>query len=252
MERPQAVQDQRQGEAGRNGDRGTSGPAVFDAVNDGSRRAECQATGGGQVPGQDQHDSLTVILTRLAHDPGRERVAIADMLELMRGRAYGALLLIFAFPNILPSPPGLAGVLGLPLVFLSAQMMLGRDPWLPDFIAKRSMQRGVFAAMVDRIAPWLRRAESLMHPRLEFMATPAAQRGLGLVCLTLAVALALPVPFANLAPAAALSVLGLGILQRDGLWIGLGLAGALIALAWVAGLGYAVFRSLLFVVQNAL
>ncbi len=195
--------------------------------------------------------NLIEVLRHLADDPARERVAIADMLEIMRSRAFGALLLIFAFPNILPSPPGLAGVLGLPLIFLSTQMLLGRDPWLPHFIAKRSMQRDYFAAMVTKITPWLQRAQSLMHPRIAALSGPAAQRGLGLVCLILAVALALPVPFANLAPAAAITVLGLGILQRDGLWIGLGLLGAVVALAWVAGLGYAMFRSTVFVIDNA-
>ncbi|WP_157970939.1 exopolysaccharide biosynthesis protein [Pseudogemmobacter bohemicus] len=194
---------------------------------------------------------LSTILAALANDESRERVAIGDMLDIMRARAFGALLLIFAFPNILPSPPGLAGVLGLPLIFLATQMMLGQAPWLPDFIAKRSMSRAVFASMVAKIDPWIRRAESLMHPRLEVLASPGAQRVLGLVCLILAIALALPVPFANLAPAAAISVIGLGILQRDGLWIALGLVGAAIALAWVAGLGYALFQSLVFVVNNA-
>lgn len=191
------------------------------------------------------------MLTALAEDHSRERVAIGDMLDMMRSRAFGALLLIFAFPNILPSPPGLAGVLGLPLIFLAAQMMLGQAPWLPQFIAKRSMSREVFATMVTKILPWIRRAESLMHPRFEAMAGARAQRVLGLICLILAIALALPVPFANLAPAAAISVIGLGILQRDGLWIGIGLVGAAGALAWVAGLGYALLRSLIFVVDNA-
>lgn len=194
---------------------------------------------------------LSSILSDLAENPARERIAIADMLETMRSRAFGALLLIFAFPNILPSPPGLAGILGLPLVFLSVQMVLGREPWLPQIIAKRSMRREFFAAMVERIAPWLARAEGLMHARLEFMAGDLAQRLLGLVCLTLALALALPIPFANLAPSAAICLIGLGILERDGLWIGIGLMASAGALVYVAGLGYALVKSALFVLQNA-
>lgn len=194
---------------------------------------------------------LTEILLRLAEDPSKDRIAIADMLETMRTRAFGALLLIFAFPNILPSPPGLAGVLGMPLMFLSAQMMLGVEPWLPGFIARRSMPRSAFAAMVARIVPWLARAERLLKARLKPLAWPLSQRLIGAVCLILSLALALPIPFANLAPSAAICLIGLGVLERDGVWIILGLIAAVGALIYVTGLGYALVMSALFVIGNA-
>lgn len=194
---------------------------------------------------------LTEILTALAEEPGRDRVAIADMLETMRSRAFGALLLIFAFPNILPSPPGLAGVLGLPLIFLSTQMMLGIQPWLPNFIARQSMPRATFAGMVARINPWLERAERLLKARLQPLAWPVSQRVIGGLCLVLSIALALPIPFANMAPSVAICLIGLGVLERDGLWILLGLAAASGALVYVAGLGYALLKSALFVLSGA-
>ncbi len=194
---------------------------------------------------------LSDILSALAEDVSRDRVAIADMLETMRGRAFGALLMIFAFPNILPSPPGLAGILGLPLMFLSAQMMLGMRPWLPAFIARRSMPRSAFAAMVVRVNPWLERAERLLKSRLRLLASPLAQRGIGALCLILAIALALPIPFANLAPALAICLIGLGVLERDGLWIVIGFLAAAGALLYVAGLGYALVKTAIFVIGNA-
>lgn len=194
---------------------------------------------------------LTEFLGQLAADESRERIAIADMLEAMRSRAFGALLLIFAFPNILPSPPGLAGVLGLPLIFLSTQMMLGMQPWLPGFIARRSMPRSTFAGMVARVTPWLARAERLLKARLKPLAWPVSQRVIGALCLILSIALALPIPFANLAPAVAICLIGLGVLERDGLWIILGVVAAAGALIYVAGLGYALVKSAIFVIGNA-
>lgn len=194
---------------------------------------------------------LSQILSDLAGDDSRARISVADMLETMRARAFGALLMIFAFPNILPTPPGTAGILGLPLIFLSAQMMLGLDPWLPGIIARRSMARSTFQGLVTRITPWLARAERLMRARLSALAEPAAQRALGALCLIVSVALALPVPFANMAPSIALCIIGLGVLERDGLWIILGVIAALASLAYVAGLGYAVVKSAVFVLMNA-
>jgi hypothetical protein len=204
------------------------------------------------LPGESRRPPrLTEFLGQLAADESRDRIAIADMLEAMRSRAFGALLLIFAFPNILPSPPGLAGVLGLPLMFLSTQMMLGMQPWLPGFIARRSMPRVTFANMVTRITPWLARAERLLKARLKPLAWPASQRVIGAICLILSVALALPIPFANLAPSVAICLIGLGVLERDGLWIILGVLAATGALIYVAGLGYALVKSVLFLIGNA-
>lgn len=194
---------------------------------------------------------LSEILTTLAGDESRERISVHDMVETMRARAFGALLLIFAFPNILPTPPGTAGILGLPLLFLSAQMMLGLDPWLPGFIARRSMARGTFQALVERITPWLLRAERLLKARMELLAHPRAQRLLGALCLTVSVALVLPVPFANLVPSVALCIIGLGVLERDGLWIVLGVLAAFGSLVYVAGLAYALVKSAVFVLMNA-
>jgi hypothetical protein len=152
----------------------------------------------------------------------------------MHKRAFGALLLIFAIPNALPAIPGTSGILGLPLLFLSAQMMLGRAPWLPKFISLRSMPRDDFANLVERINPWLEWADRFTSPRFQMLSEPAAQRLIGAFCLLLSVVLALPVPFVNMLPGAALCLIGLGVLEKDGLWMTGGIALGLVALAVAA------------------
>lgn len=194
---------------------------------------------------------LSVILQDLSADTARERVSLGELMDAMEGRAYGALLLIFAFPNILPSPPGLAAVLGLPLIVLSFGMMFGRAPWLPSFIRNRSVPRDAFAAVFTRAAPWVERAERLLRHRLPMLTWGIAQQGLGLVCLILAVLLSLPIPFGNMAPSIAICLIGLGVLERDGVWVLAGLLAATGAAAWVIGLGYALVKSAIFVVMNA-
>jgi hypothetical protein len=194
---------------------------------------------------------LSEILMQLAADTGRERVAIGELKEALQGRAFGALMLIFAFPNILPSPPGLAGILGLPLVFLSAQMMAGRPPWLPQFIANRSMPRSSFAAVFDRAAPWVARAERMLRHRLAFLTWGPSQQALGAVCLMLSLLLMLPVPFGNMAPSIAICLIALGVLERDGVWVIAGLVASIGATIWVVGLGYALIKSAIFVLLNA-
>ena len=196
-------------------------------------------------------ERLSEMLTRIANDPSRDRISVGDLLDVMNLRAFGALILIFGFPNMLPAPPGLAGVLGLPLIFLSFQMMLGRLPYLPKFITRQSTSREAYRAIVERAAPWLARAERLLKQRLSLLTSPVFERFLGLVCLILSLVLVLPIPFGNMLPAFALCVIALGLLERDGLWVLAGLTLACAALAIVGGIAYAVVKSAVFVLLNA-
>lgn len=194
---------------------------------------------------------MSEILRDIAAETGPDRITVADLLTAMEGRAFGALLLLFAFPNILPSPPGLAAILGLPLIYLASQLMLGRSPWLPNFIANRSISRVSFASVIVRATPWIARAERMLATRLHILAGPVAQRLLGAVCLLLSLILVLPIPFGNMLPSLAICIIALGMLERDGAWILGGLVSAVVAAGVVGGLAYGLVKSAIFVLMNA-
>lgn len=209
------------------------------------------ADGSAPVPvGASHKRPLSALLREIADDSTRERVSVGDLLAALRDRALGPLLFVFAFPNALPLPPGSSSVLGAPLLFLAAQLALGRPPWLPRLITARSMTRADFAVLVDRIAPWLARAERLLRPRLSVLAAPPFEYVVGLVCLALAVILVLPIPLGNMLPALAITVLALGILERDGVWVLAGLAIAVLAVSVVWGVLYAMVEGALFVLRR--
>ena len=181
-------------------------------------------------------------LSALADDPRRERIYLSDLLEALGEGALTALMLVFALPNALPAPPGTSAVLGLPLLFLTAQLMIGRPTWLPALIARRSVSRDHFATLMRRTTPWLARAERLLHPRLAPFTGPLAMRLVGALCLVLALVLFLPIPFGNIPPAIAISAVALGLLARDGAWVLAGSAIGIAALAIAWGVIVAVLR----------
>ncbi|RCW22080.1 hypothetical protein DFR48_109194 [Ciceribacter lividus] len=195
---------------------------------------------------------LSEILSGLATDEGRPRISVADIFQAMGDRAFGALILIFALPNIVPTPPGTSALTGTPLVFLAAQLMLGQKPWLPRIIADRSMTRQDFASIVTRVTPWLAKAERMLRPRLGFLIYPPAEYLIGFVCLVLAVILALPVPLGNILPAIAICFFSFGILERDGICVLIGTAVAGIAGVVVAGVVYALIKGFLLLLQATL
>jgi len=193
---------------------------------------------------------LSEILTQIAADGTRPRISVGDLLAAMHDRAIGALIFVFAFPNTVPLPPGVSSILGAPLLFLTAQLALGRNPWLPQFIANRSMERTHFAAVVRHLVPWLARAERLLRPRIGMLTLPPFEYFIGAICLLLSIILFLPIPMGNMPPAIAICLFALGILERDGLWAIAGFAAAVAAVALVWGVLFALFRSALFILER--
>lgn len=203
------------------------------------------------APPRARNKTLSHELSAIAADPARDAIAVNDLIILLGGRGRAGLILLFALPNVLPAPPGMSGVLGLPLLYLCFQMMLGRVPWLPKFIGHRSIQRDRFALLMDTAAPWLARAERLLRPRLSWVVNHRAERVIGAFCLLLAAVLALPIPLGNMLPALAISLIALGILERDGLWVLIGTVTGIASLFIVAGVVYALIKSTIFLLFNA-
>ena len=157
------------------------------------------------------------VLSDLAGQPS-PAISIGDVLDAFGDRAFGALMLLFAAPNMLPLPPGLSAVLGAPLLFVTAQLMLGRPTlWMPRFICRQCIRRDFFALLTTKLSPVLQRAERILRPRLPLLLHPVNERIVGAACLLLAIILFLPIPFGNIPPAWAIAAFALGILERDGL-----------------------------------
>ena len=193
---------------------------------------------------------LSDMLNRIANDESRDRIAIGDLLNVMQERAFGPLLLIFSLPNVLPTPPGTSAVLGAPLIFLTLQLALGRDPWLPRIIADRSIARTDFAKFIGRAMPWLAKAERLLRPRLGIFAHPPAEYVVGLMTFILAVVLVLPIPLGNMLPALAICMLALGILERDGVWVIAGMIVGAASLVVVSGVIWAFVKAGLYLLHS--
>ena len=92
----------------------------------------------------------------------------------------------------------------------------------------------------------------LLRPRAVALSQPPMEYLVGLVCLLLAVVLVLPVPLGNMLPALAISLLALGILERDGLWILAGLVAAAVSAVVVSGVVYAAVKAAVFFFREVL
>lgn len=168
-----------------------------------------------------------------------DRISIGELLDGLGDRAFGILLLLFALPTILPAPPGLSAITGMPIILFSVQMMLGSPhPWLPRFLRNRSFLRSDLMNILHKAEPWLRRIERISRPRLLGVVEGVQERVTGLVIFILSVILVLPIPLGNIFPSIAIGMMALAQMERDGatMIVGYltGVASAIIALGSVA------------------
>lgn len=195
-------------------------------------------------------ERLSQLLPRLAEGES-ERLTIADLLHRMENRAHTALLILFALPNTLPSIPGTSAITGIPLVYLALQLALGRPPWLPGFIARRSFSRQGLAAVLERAKPWLERGERYLHPRLMGLTTKRMERVVGVAMLLMAIAVLLPIPLGNMLPSLAIIFLALGLMEEDGIWVIAGFATMVIGVVVFSTVLWGLFKAAVFVFLGA-
>jgi hypothetical protein len=184
------------------------------------------------------------VLSDLAGRPS-PAISIGHVLDAFGDRAFGALMLLFAAPNVLPLPPGMSAVLGAPLLFVTAQLMLGRPTlWMPRFICERSISRDFFALLTAKLSPLLHRAERFLQPQLTILLRSLPERIIAAACLLLAIILFLPIPFGNIPPAFAIAAFALGILERDGLATLVGWLAAIGSLLILAAISSAIIAGI--------
>ena len=156
----------------------------------------------------------------------RERVTVGEIVGALGDRGLGVLIAIFAIPNMLPAavPFGNVVVGIFPLIF-AVHLACGLDRlMLPAFIANRSISAKSLRTLVPRIADVLSWFERLLKPRFPGVTGPYIERTVGVVCVVLALITMVPIPFAHNLPALALVLIGLGLIERDGLAILIGAA----------------------------
>ncbi len=89
-----------------------------------------------------------------------------------------------------------------------------------DWVRRLARKRPNGASLLNLV----RGVERLTRPRLPFLTGEVADTITGLVCVLMAVVMALPIPFGDTLPGLALVLFALGMMQRDGLAVLLGAA----------------------------
>jgi hypothetical protein len=165
-----------------------------------------------------------------------DKVTVREILDALDSRSFGLAVLLFALPSVVPMPPGIPTIVGICLLIVSFQMVIGQpELWLPGILSKRTFDRQSLVKAFEGLAPKLQTIERVMKPRLLFMTGRVGSVLIGIVVLIMAIVLILPLPpGGNFPPALACAVLGMGLAQRDGVIVLIGLVVSVVALVAVS------------------
>ncbi|NUS61317.1 MAG: exopolysaccharide biosynthesis protein [Lysobacter sp.] len=168
------------------------------------------------------------ILDALAQGDPDELLTLRSLLAGLGRRAFGMLAFVCVLPAFIPIPIG-GAISGPLLIMIGLQLSIGlREPWLPEFLAKRGVHRHALAKFDKRISPVLKWLERVVRPRLTWMLdSRIAGVVTGLMLVVLGFLLSLPIPLTNYLFGGALLLFALALLERDGV---------LMLVAWVVGL----------------
>lgn len=192
-------------------------------------------------------DRTSSILERLTESDTGDKVSVAEIMAGLQGRAFALFLVLLGLPNSLPMPPPIALISGFLVALLALQMILGfTAPWLPRRVLRMSVGRQALETTVKRARPYVLAMERFSRPRLAFFDTAVSMRLVGALLLLLSIAMIVAVPVIGQIPLGiAVCLIGLGLVERDGVVviaglfvgaIGFAISGSL-ALAFVLGLG---------------
>lgn len=177
---------------------------------------------------------LSLLFSQMA-ETAEGRVSVAQIVDGLGDRSFAALLVFFGALNMIPMPPGVSAILGLPLLIVAAQLLAGgRRVWLPAFVGGKTLGADQFRAIVDRIVPRLLWLERVVRPRYWPFWRRRGDRVVGALALFFAIIVTLPIPLGNWLPACAITLLGLSLSERDGLLFGAGCAVGVLALVVIA------------------
>jgi hypothetical protein len=176
---------------------------------------------------------LSDVLTGLAEKAGNG-MTLGEILTAFGERSFGPPILLLAALSFIPLS---SAVFGLPLMFITAQLMVGQTTvWLPAKFKGYRISSDMLKSIVDKVQPRLVKAERLLRPRGFILVSTIGERLAGAACFVLAVILFLPIPFVNIPPAFAICCFAVGLTEQDS---------NAMALGWLATIGTGFLLSLI-------
>lgn len=165
---------------------------------------------------------LEHVMGKAAEEADNGKVSIGDLMDLYGTRSFGPIFVLLGLVAILPpmgAIPGVPAAVGVVILLFSVQMLFGRKHiWLPGFIRDLSIKGNKVTKAEKKAKPTLSFIDKMITERLSFLTSGPAEYGAAIMVSLMALVM-IPlelVPFAVAAPGAAITMVGVALLAKDG------------------------------------
>ncbi|NYT69116.1 exopolysaccharide biosynthesis protein [Pusillimonas noertemannii] len=195
----------------------------------------------------DTRTPLSETLSQAVDGIEGDTVTLRKLMTAIGEQGLLVLCAIATLPFLIPvSIPGVSTVFGAAIVLLAAAVTMNRLPWLPQRILDRPLETAKLLPALRKGVAIVSKLDAWVLPRIMMLTTGPMARFNGLVLVFAGLLLMAPfglVPFSNTAPAVAILLLTMGMLQRDGLFVLLGYVATVLTVIYFSVLFYAAWQA---------
>jgi hypothetical protein len=204
------------------------------------------------APADRIRNGLTNQMLALLDKADGKSINLGTVVSAVSSRGHAMLIILLSFPLCLPvGIPILSSTLGLALGLVGLLGGIGCEIRVPKSIAAKEITYSRLSYVIERllrISAWIDR---WFRPRIPFLATNSAMiriHGFFVMFLGVLAAVPLPLPFNNMVAALPILLLGISLLEKDGLLAVVSYLAAIPVLIYYGALvylGYAGFERLM-------
>jgi hypothetical protein len=179
--------------------------------------------GSSAIPLDSKPDGLSHQMLVILEKADGNGIALGSIIAMLSQCSHAVLIVFLSFPLCVPMGiPVLSTTLGLTLGLVGFLLAIGREIWIPKSIAAKVIPYKRLVYVVERLFRVSGRMERWFQPRMLFFAANGKMmriHGLFIMLMGLTASVPIPLPFNNLVAAFPILLLGLSLLERDGVLV---------------------------------
>lgn len=167
-----------------------------------------------------------------------EKIRFGDLAKDLHEQGIPLLIAFFAIPVCIPIPypPGFSTAISITIAIFAIQLFKQRpELWLPKWANEKSLSRETVVKMLARAVPKLRWMERRFKESWLHLCSSRSEKIIALIVLFNNILIAIPIPGVHFFPGWSIMIMCLGLINRDGRVVAIGMCVAVFGVFFAAG-----------------
>lgn len=186
----------------------------------------------------DNEQKVSELLKTVATTHTEEKITFRALADDLHEKGMPLLMAFFSIPMCIPIPypPGFSTLIAITISIFAFQLLKQRETmWIPEWVAKKSIPGKTLHAMLGKAIPKLEWMEHYFRERWFSFCNARAEKIIAIIALCMNVVISIPIPGVHFFPGWSIMIMSLGLLNRDGKVVAIGMAISVFAVFFAIG-----------------